>query len=302
MNTLKKSVRIIIYSMFIILINSNLALAKILHYQTKLEQAKWDYSGDHYRCQINHEVTGFGQFRLIAEPGSPVTLQLTADWITLNNKQSTVSVQAPSWKQDTKSNLTKTLLHWRGNTGSSQNAINPFIEGLEQGFSWQASIPTTQGDQYLIETTPIATQAIARQFKLCRQHLLPKPFSYVRRVDLHFNSGSRKLLIAHETDLEAIAQYVAVDNSIVKILVDAHADASGERLANLVMSQERADEVASRLIELGIAKNMVEVRHHGDRSPRVSNNTPAGRQSNRRVTIRLIKSTKPQTGAIYESL
>ncbi|NRD71711.1 OmpA family protein [Shewanella sp. VB17] len=304
---MKRSVRITICSLFIILINSELALAKVFHYQTEFEQAKWDYSGDRYQCKIEHKVSGFGQFKLIAEPGSPVKLQLIADWVTFNNKQSTLSVQAPSWKRDNHSNSTQTLLVWHDNMASSQKAINPFIEGLEQGASWQASIVATEGDTYLVETTPIATQAIAQKFKLCRHNLLPKPFSYVRRVDLPFNSGSSKLQLAHEADLEAIAQYVAVDNSIVKILVDAHADGSGKRLANLVMSQERADEVASRLIELGITKNMVEVRHHGDRSPKVSNNTHAGRQLNRRVTIRLIKSpiTTPvsqQTGAPHESL
>lgn len=287
---MKTSVHIKIYALFIALIIPSSAFAQVSHYQTEFEQAKWHYSGDPYLCQIGHKVEGFGEFKLIAEPGSLLSLQLTADWLTFKNEQSPVTLQSPSWNQGKQLSSIETQLHWQGNTGRSQDSTNQFLEGLEQGLSWQVAISGAQGNSYLVETAPIATQAITRQFKLCRQNLLPQPFSYVRRIDLLFHSGSSLLIAAHEADLDAIAQYVLVDNSIVEVLVDAHADGSGESLANLVLSKERADEVASRLIELGITKKMVQVRHHGIRSPKASNKTQAGRELNRRVTVRLVKS------------
>ncbi len=307
MKTLKTSVHITIYSLFITIITSSSSFANVTHYQTHFEKAKWNYSGDQYLCKIEHKVDGFGEFKLVAKPGSQLTVQLTADWLSLQDEHCPLSVQAPSWNQGNTPNSKGTLLKWSGNTGSSHESTNQFLEGLEQGLSWQAKVSDGLGNFYLVETAPIATQNIANQFKRCRQQLLPKPFSYVRRVDIPFESGSSKLVASHDADLNAIAQYVHVDNSIVSVLVDAHADASGEHLANLVLSKERADEVASRLIEFGIDRDKVQVRHHGARSPKVSNNTQAGRQSNRRVTIRLIKSpTKisaaQQAGGSYEPL
>ncbi len=94
----------------------------------------------------------------------------------------------------------------------------------------------------------------------------------------------------HEQDLYAIYRYLQADPSIVEVLVDGHADASGEHLANLVLSKERSDEVVSRLIELGVSAKMIQTRHHGTRAPIASNNSTEGRELNRRVTLRLVKS------------
>ncbi|RTR38285.1 OmpA family protein [Shewanella canadensis] len=287
---MKISAHIKLYSLSFFLLISNIATASSTRYQTPLEQAKWDFTGSRFICQIEHKVNGFGEFKLIARPGTPLSLQLDADWLSFEQTTSLAKVVSPSWSQTDSLSSGSTHLKWHGRTASSDDTTSKFLEALEQGLAWQALVLAHDDISYKVETSPINTQAIANKFKLCRQELLPKPFSYVRRVDIQFESGTSKLIAAHEVDLEAIAQYVQADASVTEILVDAHADASGEHLANLVLSKERADEVASRLFELGIQKQKIQVRHHGSRSPRVSNNSPEGRELNRRVTIRLIKS------------
>lgn len=278
---------------------SNIATAKSTHYQTPFEQAQWSFDGDRFFCRIEHKVSGFGEFRLIAQPGAPLNLQLNADWLSFEKKMSLAKVVAPSWSQTNNlATLGSTHLKWRGKKAISSDATNSFLEALEQGLAWQVLIQVDKDISYRVETSPINTQAIANKFRQCRHKLLPRPFSYVRRVDILFESGKSMLTQTHEADLDAIVQYVKADASVTEILVDAHADASGERLANLVLSKERADEVASRLFELGIQKQKIQVRHHGSRSPKVSNNTVKGRKINRRVTIRLIKSPTKTAGNI----
>ena len=97
-------------------------------------------------------------------------------------------------------------------------------------------------------------------------------------------------MASHQQDLYAVYRYLQADPSIKEILIDGHADASGDHLTNLLLSKERADEVMSRLIELGVPISMIQVRHHGNRAPIASNNDVTGRELNRRVSLRLVKS------------
>lgn len=303
--TLKASAHILIFSLFISTSLSNTAAANMTRYQTPFEQAIWTFNGDQFSCQIEHKITGFGSMKMEALPGETLRLELTADWLTLNQTQSSIKITPPAWKKSHTA-LGETQLIWHGNKATSNTSINPFLEALEQGFAWQAIIDGRETASYLVSSSPVNTGQVANQFRLCRHQLLPKPFSYVRSVELLFSSGSSQITMAHETDLDAITQYVKADSSITQVLVDAHADNNGEHLANLVLSKERADEVAARLVELGLPKGLIQVRHHGAREPKVSNKTQDGRDANRRVMIRLIKrpnkiATKRTAGVEYGS-
>jgi len=275
------------------LINS--AIADTTYYQTPLEQAQWQFTGDVFGCVITHNVQHFGDFSLSAMPGEPLALTLRADWLNMHDTTSQASVLPAAWKKPSKIPAASTLLQWQGRHAGSQQSIAPFLEALAQGSAWQVAISLNDGSQYQIRSTPISTQAAAGHFRLCRQQLLPKPFSYVRRLDFLFDTNSSRLKRAHQDDLYAVYRYIAADSSIAEVLVDGHADASGDRIANLVLSKERADEVASMLIELGVPAAKIQVRHHGTRAPISSNNSHQGRELNRRVSIRLVKSQPVST-------
>lgn len=248
---------------------------------------------------------GFGSIKLKALPGEALGLELTANWLTLEKTQSSIKVTPPAWKE-TSPMFSETQLIWLGNKAISNAGINSFLEALEQGFAWQTIIDGHEGASYIVTSSPVNTRQVANQFKHCRHQLLPKPFSYVRSVDLFFSSGSSQITPIHETNLDAIVKYVKADSSITQVLVDAHADNAGEHLANLVLSKDRADEIAARLVELGLPMGLIQARHHGARSPKVSNNTQDGRDANRRATVRLIKASnkievKKMPGAKYAS-
>ncbi|WP_299002546.1 OmpA family protein [uncultured Shewanella sp.] len=287
---MKPSAHKLICMLFVYLAIPNSASAAVTHYQTPLEQAKWSFNGNVFYCQLQHKIQGFGQLTLKALPGEALKLQLDTDWLSLKNTQSQAQVIPSSWQIDNPSRHS-TQLWWLGRSASSQENINPFLEALDQGQSWQVNITSDNGASYQIQANPVNTKKVVNQFRHCRQALLPKPFSYVRRIDFQFDSGSSQLNADHDQDLNAIVRYVLADNSIKEILVDGHADAVGEHLANLVLSKERADEVASRLVELGLSSKMIQVRNHGARAPKASNNNDKGRLYNRRVTVRLVKAS-----------
>ncbi|MCL2915060.1 OmpA family protein [Shewanella corallii] len=267
----------------------NFAHAEPTRYQTPLEQVKWQFNGDAFGCELSQEITGFGRLALRMEPGVRPALQLDADWLS-NAGTTTASVVDSSWNTNTRPQI-YTEMFWHQHRAQAKGSVlEPFIEALEQGYSWQLDIRQSDKLSYRLTIPPVNVSESLQAFRQCRRALLPQPFEYVRQREIRFGTSSSLLSADAEQDLRAIARYVKADGNITGVLVDGHADASGNRLSNLVLSQERAENVASRLIELGIDANKLQVFHHGNRKPIASDSSENGRVLNRRVTIRLVKA------------
>lgn len=70
--------------------------------------------------------------------------------------------------------------------------------------------------------------------------------------------------------------------------VSGHTDSIGSDAANQVLSERRANAVASYLIGQGVQRERFEIVGMGERYPVASNDTDSGRALNRRVEIRLL--------------
>ncbi len=76
-----------------------------------------------------------------------------------------------------------------------------------------------------------------------------------------------------------------------RVLISGHTDSSGRELYNLKLSEARAGAVEKFLVEVsGIGSERVSSIGRGELQPVVSNNTPEGKATNRRVEI-LIKNS-----------
>ncbi len=74
-------------------------------------------------------------------------------------------------------------------------------------------------------------------------------------------------------------------NPSVVMEVRGYTDSSGNAKSNLRLSQKRAQRVAKALQIRGVPAKNMKVQGYGSEKPIVSNNTPEGRQKNRRVEI-----------------
>ncbi len=99
------------------------------------------------------------------------------------------------------------------------------------------------------------------------------------------------------------SEFYPVLNSVVKVLrkykdtrlnIDGHTDSTGPDDYNQRLSEERAYSVADYLASQGIAPQRLVPRGHGERYPIASNDTPAGREQNRRVELTI--TPMPPTG------
>ncbi len=80
------------------------------------------------------------------------------------------------------------------------------------------------------------------------------------------------------------------DHSEYRIVIEGHTDSTGEEDYNRQLSERRARAVVRYLVEHGIAAGRLEAVGKGESEPAADNATPAGRQQNRRVVLRLADS------------
>ena len=64
-----------------------------------------------------------------------------------------------------------------------------------------------------------------------------------------------------------------------------HTDSEGDTENNITISQNRADIVRTYLIGNGIRPEQIETKGMGEEEPIAGNDTPEGREANRRVEI-----------------
>ena len=105
---------------------------------------------------------------------------------------------------------------------------------------------------------------------------------------VEFRSGSDELTAEAESVLDGVAATLAEYPGIT-IAVEAHTDNTGAAEANLQLSRRRAVAVARHLVSRGIEADGLRPRAFGESQPRVSNATPEGRASNRRVELGVVE-------------
>jgi outer membrane protein OmpA-like peptidoglycan-associated protein len=104
--------------------------------------------------------------------------------------------------------------------------------------------------------------------------------------DILFDTDSAALRSASRATLQQVAQNVAQYADEV-VEVEGHTDSTGTADYNQGLSQRRADSVRNYLVDQGIPSSRVSARGYGESSPKASNDTPEGRQLNRRVEIHI---------------
>jgi outer membrane protein OmpA-like peptidoglycan-associated protein len=101
---------------------------------------------------------------------------------------------------------------------------------------------------------------------------------------LLFDVDSAAIRPAAEGDLAAVARnLIAYPDSTVEVL--GHTDDTGSATYNQGLSERRAEAVAGVLVRQGVAGVRVRSIGRGETQPVAGNDTPEGRQQNRRVEI-----------------
>ena len=102
-----------------------------------------------------------------------------------------------------------------------------------------------------------------------------------------FETSSATLTPNSRTILDRVAESL-IGNPDVRVRVVGHTDSTGPLQLNIDLSQDRAESVVEYLRAQGVPANQLEALGVGPEDPIAPNNTPEGRQQNRRVELQRI--------------
>lgn len=104
--------------------------------------------------------------------------------------------------------------------------------------------------------------------------------------DVGFDLDSDVVRPGLYNELDRIAQ-IMVKYPQTSILVEGHTDSTGSETYNQQLSERRASSVTSLLVQRGVDAQRINIIGYGESQPVATNDTPEGRQMNRRVEIRI---------------
>ena len=105
--------------------------------------------------------------------------------------------------------------------------------------------------------------------------------------NVHFESGKSILIKSSFEELEDLLDYMKLKNDII-IEIGGHTDNIGDDESNLKLSEARAETVKNYLVSKGISPNRILSKGYGENHPIDTNDTPEGRQKNRRTEVRIL--------------
>lgn len=101
---------------------------------------------------------------------------------------------------------------------------------------------------------------------------------------IEFDTGSDRLRPASDTVLREVAAAL-VKAPELSVSVEGHTDNQGADAVNVALSERRAAAVKARLVALGVPAARLATSGFGAAQPVAGNDTPEGRQRNRRVEL-----------------
>lgn len=102
--------------------------------------------------------------------------------------------------------------------------------------------------------------------------------------DVLFDTGKSEILRAGTDNLAKLAEFFS-RNAEAKASIEGYTDNVGSDASNYTLSERRAGAVQSSLLKMGVPSDRLTTHAYGEENPVASNDTPAGRQLNRRVEI-----------------
>ena len=113
-------------------------------------------------------------------------------------------------------------------------------------------------------------------------------YSVAETVTVSFDLNSAALSDGANSTLDGIAGQIR-DGDFLE--VQGYTDASGEDSYNIALSQRRADSVKRYLVTKNVPLFRITVVGLGEANPTADNDDREGREQNRRVEIRLMRSS-----------
>ncbi|ENM5765747.1 OmpA family protein [Vibrio mimicus] len=295
-------------SIVVCLINSSLAFSN-QNINIPMSFSNWIYQAGDLECNLIGADFPHGKFYFRSDENNNITFVVSLNQNGWQWDNAMLKIKNAPWE---KASHIKTVSSvWLPNSGAEfifERNISHVLTSINQGKWIMLSLrgSNSSADQTITIPT-VNIQEALQSFLSCRDRLLLSNQSTLQReqlpkmsfldtrdreVVIYFAFGQRTLSNEQKMRLRALYRYIVEDSRVNKVLVDGYTDNVGPSVANLTISRQRAELIATELNRLGLAEEKVEVRAHGLRYPVASNDTAAGQAKNRRVTLRLVRDNE----------
>jgi outer membrane protein OmpA-like peptidoglycan-associated protein len=114
--------------------------------------------------------------------------------------------------------------------------------------------------------------------------------------DVLFAPGKAEVSSGAQRSIDKLADFLKAYPKR-NVLIEGHTDNTGDEGFNIKLSQQRADTVRDQLVEKGVATQRIRTKGYGAKFPVVDNDTPGGRQQNRRVEVVVLEEGATAEGS-----
>ena len=163
----------------------------------------------------------------------------------------------------------------------------------------KVSVHLPTGDDYTIsvksmpENAPQSTlsipvlkegETLSGAYKI---NIVYEPSRTINLDNVQFDVAKATLRPGSYKDLQNLVEYMKGKIG-EKIEIGGHTDSSGIEEKNVILSQQRADAIKEYLVKNGIPADEIIAKGYGSTQPIADNQTPEGKQKNRRIEVRKI--------------
>jgi cytochrome c oxidase subunit 2 len=162
----------------------------------------------------------------------------------------------------------------------------------EQKSYYLSTIRGNDEDPYIDQLFDFEIQSRKTEFEAALNAAIAAPTADERRLNLDyvfFETGSAELTANSRFELDNLVSAMQ-ENITITIEVGGHTDNIGDAQSNQTLSDQRAAAVAKYLQDAGIDGSRLTSVGYGQDQPIDSNDTEAGRASNRRTEIKITNS------------
>ena len=126
--------------------------------------------------------------------------------------------------------------------------------------------------------------------KVTRNIVLTPAGEAIRLSHLIFSQGKAHIEPGSFQELDEVVEMMK-DNEKIVIQLEGHTDNLGNPKANLKLSEKRVEAVKKYLVSKGISKGRVKTKAFGGTQLLTNDTSPEGRNANRRVELRILRSS-----------
>ncbi len=258
------------------------------------QQSTWQMvTNTPLECRLVHPIPNYGDAEFSARASKKMNLDFELKMRRPMGDTRNVSLVSmpPAWRPGESADRITNIQFFKQFDGyiggqSAWTLLSELEKGRYPTFSYQ---DWQSRDQRIeVALSSVLFQAQYNAFSDCIANLLPYSFEDISFTILHYDRGnSVDLNKASQKRLEQIAEYIRYNQDIDLVLVAAYTDSADSKNESQSLSEKRSERLRNYFKSLGLPEDRIQVQGFGKRRPIADNESPIGKDKNRRVVISL---------------